>query len=160
MKLILRRIVVDKFDDRVNNILLKLQDCKVDVNKTIDEINNLECVSGDVIIKEKSQSRARKIKIYVDSFDDKSGKRTKINLPGIPFWLIKLIGVPFIKAAINSKEVEVPNDKIEKVEKAKNIGLKAYDVIIKKLLDELSEMPPFEIVSVDSKDAKVHIYTK
>lgn len=132
-------------DNKINGILYKLQNGAIDVNTTIKEI---ESVQYDVEIKEKAKKRARKLKIFINTTDGKDGKNFKINLPGLPFWFLKSFCVPFIKFAMKHS-----NDKTK--------GFKIDDVKhIKHIFDALGQMPPFEIVSVDSKDAKVHIYTK
>ncbi len=132
-------------DNKINGILCKLQDGAIDVNTTIKEI---ESIQYDVEIKEKSKKRARKLKIFINSIDSKDGKNFKINLPGLPFWFLKSFCVPIIKLAVKHNKDKVKGFKIDDVKHINHI------------FDALGQMPPFEIVSVDSKDAKVHIYTK
>lgn len=131
-------------DDRINDILLKLQNGKLDVDNTVKEIKSLK--RSDV--EEKHQRKASKLKIFIDATDDKSDKKVKLNLPGIPFWLIKSLSGPFIKFAMKHSGDKVNGIKPE------------YLKYLKHILNALSQMPPFEIVNVDAKDAKVHIYTK
>lgn len=144
-------------DNRINDILYKLQDGSIDVNKTIKEI---ESIQYDEEFKEESKKRARKLKIFINAIDDKNGKSFKLNLPGLPFWFLKSFCVPFINFAI--KHSSSKGDKEDKENKGDDIkGIKVDDIKnLKYIFDALGHMPPFEIVNVNSKDAKVHIYTK
>lgn len=135
-------------DNKINDILYKLQDGTLDVNKTIKEIDSIKY---DIGLKEEPKKRARKLKISINTIDDKDGKNFKLNLPGLPFWFLRSLCVPVIKFAI--KQSGGKGDKI------KNINIDDLKNV-KFIFDALSQMPPFEIVNVDSKDAKVHIYTK
>jgi hypothetical protein len=141
-------------DNKINDILYKLRDGSIDVNKTIKEIDSIQY---DVRLKEVPKKRARKLKILINAIDDKDGKNFKLNLPGLPFWFLKSFCVPFIKFAV--KHSGSKGDKGDNGDKIK--GIKADDIKnLKFIFDALGQMPPFEIVNVDSKDAKVHIYTK
>lgn len=135
-------------ESKINDILYKLQDGSIDVNKTIKEIDSIQY---GIRLNEEPKKRAKKLKININTIDDKDGKNFKLNLPGIPFWLLKSLCVPFVKFAVKksgSKADKVKNINIEDLKKLKYIFI------------ALGQMPPFEIVNVDSKDAKVHIYTK
>lgn len=150
-------------ESKINDILYKLQDCSIDVNRTIKEIDSIQY---DVVPVEESKKRARKLKILINSIDDKDGKNFRLNLPGLPFWLLKSFCVPFISFitkhsgdAGKHEDQAKHEDQQKREDKVK--GLKAEDIKnIKFIIDALAQMPPFEIVNVDSKGAKVHIYTK
>ena len=132
-------------NDKINDILCKLRDGKIDVSKTIKEIEDIEYERDNEI---KSVKCARKIKIYINAIDeDMNGKNIKINLPAIPLKLIKGLSVFGLKIAIKHAKKDEKVIDLTEIEKVKYI------------LDALTMLPPFEIVNVDSKEAKIHIYT-
>ncbi len=132
-------------DDRFNDILTKLRDGKIDTDKAIKEIENIQYITDTEI---KPSKCARKIKIYINAIDDeKNGKNIKINLPALPLKFIKKIGLFGIKIAIKHSDKSNTTIDFAEIEK------------IKYIFDALTMLPPFEIVNIDSKDAKVHIYT-
>lgn len=132
-------------NDQLNEILRRLRDGKIDVDATIKEIESVRH-KDDIEISPKK--RARKLKIYINAIDDKKdGKNIRINLPALPLRFIKRLSVFGLKIAIkhsDKKDTVIDLAEIEKV---------------KYLFDALMLLPPFEIINVDSKDAKVHIYT-
>ncbi len=132
-------------NDQLNEILRRLQDGKTDVDAAIKEIESIQ-YKNDIEISPKK--RARKLKIYINAIDDKKdGKNIRINLPALPLRFIKRLSVFGLKIAIkhsDKKDTVIDLAEIEKV---------------KYLFDALMLLPPFEIINVDSKDAKVHIYT-
>ncbi len=130
---------------QLNEILRRLQNGKTDVDAAIKEIESIQ-YKNDIEISPKK--RARKLKIYINAIDDKKdGKNIRINLPALPLRFIKRLSVFGLKIAIkhsDKKDTVIDLAEIEKV---------------KYLFDALMLLPPFEIINVDSKDAKVHIYT-
>ncbi len=133
-------------ESKINDILYKLQDGVIDVNKSIKEIDS---VRYDIVPIEESKKMARKLKVFINTSDD--GKSFKLNLPGIPFWLLKMFCGPIAKMIIKQNS---GNE-----EKAKNINADDLNKF-KFIFQALGQMPPFEIVNIDSKDAKIQIYTK
>lgn len=132
-------------DDRFNDILIKLRDGKIDTNKAIKEIEDIQYISNT---ETKPNKCARKIKIYINAIDDENnGKNIKINLPALPLKFIKRIGLFGIKIAIKHSDKNNTTIDFAEIEK------------IKYIFDALTMLPPFEIVKIDSKDAKIHIYT-
>jgi len=132
-------------DDRINDILCKLQSGKINVETATKEIDNIKYQTDKEI---KPAKCARKIKIYINAIDeDRDGKNIKINLPALPLKFIKRLGVFGIKIAIKHSDKSKTNINLAEIEK------------IKYIFDALTLLPPFEIVNIDSKDAKVHIYT-
>lgn len=132
-------------DDSINDILCKLRDGKIDVELAIKDIKNIKCKTDFGKMPSKN---AKKIKIYINAIDDeKSGKSVKINLPALPLKLLKGIGVFGIKIAVKNADKNNTNINLEDIDK------------IKYIFDALTMLPPFEIVNIDSEDAKIHIYT-
>ena len=143
-------------DSKINDILLKLQDGKIDVNKTVKEI---ESIHYDIDLKEDSKKRARKLKILINTIDDNDGKNFRLNLPGLPFWFLKSLCVPFIKFVVKHGSSKGAKESNVKEDKVKNINVDDLKKL-KYVFEALGQLPPFEIVNIDSKDTKVHIYTK
>ena len=132
-------------DDRCNDILTRLRDGKIDTDSAIKEINDLKYINN---IEAKQTKFAKKIKIYINAIDEeRNGKNVKINLPALPLKFIKKLGLFGIKIAIKYSDKSEHTIDFNEIEK------------IKYIFDALMLLPPFEIVSVDSKDAKIHIYT-
>lgn len=132
-------------NDQLNKILHRLQDGKIDVDATIKEIESVR-YKNDIEISPKK--RARKLKIYINAIDDKKdGKNIRINLPALPLRFIKRLSVFGLKIAVKHSDKKDTVIDLAEIEK------------IKYLFDALMLLPPFEIINVDSKDAKVHIYT-
>ena len=132
-------------DDRFNDILARLNNGKIDADRAIKEIEDVQYNSDKAITQTKF---AKKIKIYINAIDDeRNGKNIKINLPALPLKFIKKLGLFGIKIAI--KHADKSNTTIDFAEIEK----------IKYIFDTLMMLPPFEIVNIDSKEAKIHIYT-
>lgn len=136
--------------DSLNKILCRLQNGTIDVDKTIREIENIDYSAS---IKEKPMKNARKLKVHITAIDNnEGGKVYKFNIPGLPFWMLKMFGSAFVKFTAKQSKKRYMGFKIDNVDNTTQI--------VKSIIDALAKHPPFELVNVDSKDAKVHVYTK
>ena len=132
-------------NEKIDIVLNKLRNGEMDVNSAIKEIEEIEYKATNEISYIKC---AKKIKIYINAIDNsENGKSVKINLPALSLKFLKKLGTFGIKMAI--KYADKDNS---------NINIKDFDKV-KFVFDALSMLPPFEIVNIDSKDAKIHIYT-
>ena len=131
-------------DDKIIDILNKLSDGKTDVEKAIKDINNINYTKIEQLVPIKN---AKKIKIYINAIDNEEGKNIKINIPALSLKFIKRIGTFAIKVALKHSNED------------KSYTKYMNNDCIKHITDALSLMPPFEIVNIDSTDAKIHIYT-
>ncbi|QSX07054.1 hypothetical protein JYG23_06615 [Sedimentibacter sp. zth1] len=136
-------------------ILNNVSNKKCNVDNAIKKISNIT-FKENIVSNDKIQY-AKKIKIYINVIDDKKdGKRLKINLPAISLKFLKRVGMFGIKIA--SKYSKNDNKNSNQNEHIKNMSFNDLENI-KYVFDALVMLPPFEIINVDSNDAKVHIYT-
>ncbi|EOD00039.1 hypothetical protein [Caldisalinibacter kiritimatiensis] len=129
----------------VNAVLYQLSTGKINTKEAIALINKINPSTNTQPI-----NKATKLKIKII---DKSENKT-INLPPLPFWLIKTLGNLGIKfssiAAKHSKDMD---------EHSKKYLAKIDDIDLGEILDALKEHGPCDIVDVISEDAVVKIST-
>lgn len=122
--------------DQINNILNDLNNDLIDVNDAIKKINKIEYHDNQII----ANNKAKKIKIKIH--DKESNK--KINLPKFSIKFLSTMTSFGFKFVINKSD-DIP----------KNLDTK----LVKNLLRELSNHPPFSLVEVESPEAEIQIYT-
>jgi hypothetical protein len=157
-------------------ILNNISNKKCNVNNAIEKISNIT-FKENIVLNDKIQY-AKKLKIYINIIDDKKdSKRLKINLPAIPLKFLKRVGMFGIKIAtkyskndnknsnhskfgfkITTKYLNIDTKNSNQNKHIKNMNFNDLENV-KYVFDALMMLPPFEIINVDSNDAKVHIYT-
>lgn len=152
-------------ENSISNILNNLSSGKCNVETAIKEINSIKPISIEenktIINYNENKKYARKIKIFVDAVsDEQNSKRVRINLPAISIRFIKRIIKFAAKIGIKySNKNSMVNENEAIKDGTELIDAKDLDKIFN-LFDALTMLPPFEILNVDSPEAKVHIYTR